>query len=246
MADPKLRRVNKEIQDIRNDAASKVEIALIGESPFHLVGTFPGPEGSPYENGTFDVDIQVPDGYPFQPLKMKFITKVYHPNISSASGAICLDILKDAWSPILTLKSTLLSLRSLLCSPEPNDPQDAEVAKHFLADKAGWEKTARYWTEIYANGSESARPPETTSAAGESEGAANGSGEGAGSEAGGPSGAAMEAARKAGLKPEHVEQFTAMGFETNKVLEVLKKLNYRGANVRNIPDDRVVNELFDS
>lgn len=52
--------------------------------------------------------------------------KVYHPNISSASGAICLDILKDAWSPVLTLKSTLISLQSLLCSPEPNDPQDAE------------------------------------------------------------------------------------------------------------------------
>lgn len=72
----------------------------LSDSPFHLVGTFPGPEGSPYEKGLFDVDIQIPDSYPFQPLKMKFITKVYHPNISSASGAICLDILKDAWSPV--------------------------------------------------------------------------------------------------------------------------------------------------
>lgn len=70
------------------------------ESPFHLVGTFPGPEGSPYEKGIFDIDIQIPDGYPFKPLVMKFITKVYHPNISSASGWICLDILKDAWSPV--------------------------------------------------------------------------------------------------------------------------------------------------
>jgi ubiquitin-conjugating enzyme (huntingtin interacting protein 2) len=46
------------------------------ESPFHLVGTFPGPENSPYEGGTFDVDIVVPEQYPFQPVKMKFITKV--------------------------------------------------------------------------------------------------------------------------------------------------------------------------
>jgi hypothetical protein len=50
-------------------------------------------------------DIVVPDSYPFQPVKMKFITKVYHPNVSSTSGAISLDILKDAWSPTLTLKN---------------------------------------------------------------------------------------------------------------------------------------------
>lgn len=71
---------------------------------------------------------------------------MYHPNISSASGAICLDILKDAWTPVLTLRSTLVSLQSLLCSPEPKDPQDAEVAKHYMSDKAGFEETARYWT----------------------------------------------------------------------------------------------------
>src|SRR5882762_6488219 len=92
---------------------------------------------------------------------MKFITKVYHPNVSSASGAICLDILKDAWSPVLTLKSTLISLQSLLCSPEPNDPQDAEVAKHYMTSRSGFEDTARYWTQVYAGGS-AARTGKTT------------------------------------------------------------------------------------
>ncbi|CAO1635351.1 unnamed protein product [Parajaminaea phylloscopi] len=236
MSDPRLRRVNKEVQDVKNDKASKVEVTLVDESPFHLVGTFPGPEGSPYERGIFDVDIEIPDGYPFQPLKMKFITKVYHPNVSSASGAICLDILKDNWSPVLTLKSTLLSLRSLLCSPEPNDPQDAEVAKHYLSDKAGWEETARFWTEIYANGSESARPPEQGSS---TSAQASTSRQSAGEETN--EGAD---AKRAGLKPEHVDGFAAMGFTRDRVIEVLKRLNYRGANVRNIPDDRVVNELI--
>lgn len=67
-------------------------------------------------------------------------------------------------------------------------------AKHYLSDKKGWEETARYWTEIYANGSESARPPETTA------------GSGGGVDAGG----ADDDAKKAGLKPEHVEQFCSM------------------------------------
>ncbi|KAF8479166.1 ubiquitin-conjugating enzyme E2 N, partial [Russula ochroleuca] len=78
-----------------------------------------------------------------------YITKVYHPNVSSASGAICLDILKDAWLPVLTLKSTLISLQSLLCSPEPNNLQDTEVAKHYMTSSLSFEDTARYWTHVY-------------------------------------------------------------------------------------------------
>ncbi|PWY98775.1 putative UBC1-E2 ubiquitin-conjugating enzyme [Testicularia cyperi] len=228
MGDARLRRINKEINDCKNDKSSGIQVSLIDDSPFHLVGTFPGPENSPYEKGTFDVDIVVPEGYPFQPIKMKFITRVYHPNISSQSGAICLDILKDQWSPVLTLKSTLMSLRSLLCSPEPNDPQDAEVAKHYLRDRKDFEKTAKYWTEIYANGSESAKPPTTT--------ASNGTRSVAAGQA--------DHILLAGLKPEHVSQFVSMGFESSRVIEVLKRLNYRGANVRNVTDDTVLNELL--
>lgn len=125
---------------------------------------------------------------------MKFITKVYHPNISSASGAICLDILKDAWSPVLTLKSTLISLQSLLCSPEPNDPQDAEVAKHYMTSKASFEETARYWTQIYANG-----PGKSGAKLGKQ-------------------GSAKDEIVMAGLDKAHVEQFEALGFDRSKVV----------------------------
>jgi hypothetical protein len=77
---------------------------------------------------------------------MRFATKVWHPNISSASGAICLDILRDAWSPALTLKTALLSLQSLLASPVPDDPQDAVVAKQYKSDHDEWARTAKMWT----------------------------------------------------------------------------------------------------
>jgi ubiquitin-conjugating enzyme (huntingtin interacting protein 2) len=67
---------------------------------------------------------------------MKFDTRIWHPNISSQTGAICLDILKNEWSPALSIRTALLSLQALLCSPEPgilpfiipDDPQDAVVA----------------------------------------------------------------------------------------------------------------------
>jgi ubiquitin-conjugating enzyme (huntingtin interacting protein 2) len=81
---------------------------------------------------------------------MRFITKIWHPNISSQTGAICLDILKDAWSPALTIKTALLSIQALLSAAEPTDPQDAEVAKMYLHDHAQFLNTARFWTESYA------------------------------------------------------------------------------------------------
>ena len=88
--------------------------------------------------------------YPFEPPQMRFLTKIWHPNISSQTGAICLDILKDAWSPALTIKTALLSIQALLSAAEPTDPQDAEVAKMYLHDQKQFLNTARFWTESYA------------------------------------------------------------------------------------------------
>jgi len=218
--DARLRRVNKEIADCKNDKASHINIDLVDNSPFHLRGSFDGPEGTPYEGGRFEVDIVIPESYPFQPVKMRFITRVYHPNVSSASGAICLDILKDAWSPVLTLKSTLISLQSLLCSPEPRDPQDAEVAKHYMTSKDSFEETARYWTMIYAGGP------------------------GKDGKNAMPKGGNKDEIAMAGLNKAHVDQFEALGFERSKVIDVLRRMNYRGANIANINDDRVVEELL--
>ncbi|KAG6336257.1 hypothetical protein ID866_2834 [Astraeus odoratus] len=223
--DARLRRVNKEIADCKNDKSSNIKIELVDNSPFHLKGSFPGPKDTPYEGGLFEIDIVIPESYPFQPVKMKFITKVYHPNISSASGAICLDILKNAWSPVLTLKSTLISLQSLLCSPEPNDPQDAEVAKHYMTSKRSFEETARYWTQVYAGG------PEPTGKADIKE-------------------SERDEVAIAGLEKAHVDKFENLGFDRSKVvsahlqIDVLRRMNYRGSNVTKITDDRVVEELL--
>merc|ERR1711879_769710 len=101
-----------------------------------MKGCLPGPKDTPYEGGLFFVDIELEDSYPFTPPKMRFSTKVWHPNVSSANGAICLDILKNKWSPALTLKTALLSLQALLASPEPDDPQDGVVAKQYINEKA--------------------------------------------------------------------------------------------------------------
>lgn len=147
-----LSRIYKELAEIHRDRhLSGVDVELYGDDMTHMRGTVAGPSGTPYEGGFFSVDISLPAAYPFEPPKMFFLTKVWHPNVSSQNGAICLDILKDQWSPALTLKAALLSLQALLSTPQADDPQDAVVAQQYLKNYATFVGTARYWTEAFAS-----------------------------------------------------------------------------------------------
>ena len=65
-------------------------------------------------------------------------------------GAICLDTLGSGWSPVGTIKMALISLRMLLESPNPKDPQDAEVAKMLMEQPAQFAKKAHEWAVKYA------------------------------------------------------------------------------------------------
>lgn len=82
---------------------------------------------------------------------MKFDTKIWHPNISSVTGAICLDILKNEWTPALTIRTALISLQALMCSPVPEDPQDGQVAAQYKTNIKLFNETAKNWTNEYAN-----------------------------------------------------------------------------------------------
>ena len=81
---------------------------------------------------------------------MRFETKLWHPNVSSQTGAICLDILKNEWTPALTIRTALISLQALLCAPEPDDPQDAVVANQFKSDIKRFNAQAKAWVQEYA------------------------------------------------------------------------------------------------
>ena len=87
--------------------------------------------------------------YPFKPPKVLFLTKIYHCNVN-ASGAICLDILKDNWSPALTVSKVLLSIMALLTAANPDDPLDGRIAQEFKEDRAAHDRKAALWTSRYA------------------------------------------------------------------------------------------------
>eukprot|EP00884_Botryococcus_braunii_P019289 jgi/Botrbrau1/6043/Bobra.0042s0026.1 len=145
------KRIQKELAEICLDPPCNCSAGPKGDNIYEWVSTIMGPAGSPYAGGVFFLDITFPVDYPFKPPKVVFRTRIYHCNINS-HGAICLDILKEQWSPALTVSKVLLSVCSLLTDPNPKDPLVASIAQQYLTDKEQHDKLAAEWTKRYAQG----------------------------------------------------------------------------------------------
>ncbi|EHB05355.1 Ubiquitin-conjugating enzyme E2 N [Heterocephalus glaber] len=114
---------------------------------FHVV--IAGPQDSPFQGGTFKLELFLPEKYPMVAPKIRFMTKIYHPNVDKL-GRICLDILKDKWSPALQIRTVLLSIQALLSAPNPDDPLANDIAEQWKTNEAQAIETARAWTRLYA------------------------------------------------------------------------------------------------
>ena len=146
-----IKRLQKEWKEITMTPPANCSAGPLNEDNlFAWRATIMGPEGSPYHGGVFELHIEFPADYPFKPPKVTFTTKIYHCNINS-SGGICLDILKNMWSPALTISKVLLSICSLMDDANPNDPLVPHIAEQLRTDKSAHDETAREWTNMYAN-----------------------------------------------------------------------------------------------
>ena len=147
------KRLKKELQDMSKDPPPNCSAGPSKDKDqtniMNWTATIMGPPDSPYEGGVFFLEIAFPTDYPFKPPKVKFLTKIYHQNINK-SGGICLDILKDQWSPALTISKVLLSICSLLTDPNPDDPLVTEIANVYKTNRAKYTTTAKEWTRSYA------------------------------------------------------------------------------------------------
>nr|XP_033772688.1 ubiquitin-conjugating enzyme E2 T-like [Geotrypetes seraphini] len=108
---------------------------------------------TPYENGIFSLEVILPERYPFEPPKIRFLTPIYHPNSDSA-GRIYQDFLKlppkGAWRPSLNISTILSSIQLLMAEPNPDDPLMADISVEFKYNKQTFLKNTRKWTEKHA------------------------------------------------------------------------------------------------
>ena len=147
-----LKRIQKELIDLNKDPPANCSAGPTDDKNlFEWQATIMGPSDCAYTGGVFFLQVHFPADYPFKPPKISFLTRIYHPNINQ-NGSICLDILKDQWSPALTISKVLLSISSLLTDPNPDDPLVPEIAHLYKTSKAKYETTAREWTKKYAIG----------------------------------------------------------------------------------------------
>jgi ubiquitin-conjugating enzyme E2 D len=143
-----LKRIKKELLDLSENPLFNCSAGPIGDNLNEWEATIIGPEDTPYSGGVFILIILFPPDYPFNPPKIKFLTRIYHCNINQ-HGGICLDILKDQWSPALTISKVLMSISSLLSDCNPDDPLVPEIARLYNKDRIKHDLIAREYTEKY-------------------------------------------------------------------------------------------------
>jgi len=142
-------RIKKEFTDISKAEGKGISAQIVGDDFFRWQATINGDEASPYKGGVFFLAVEFPKNYPFSPPKIKFETKIYHCNVND-KGEICLEELKDKWSPGLTVARILDIVSVLMKTPNTENPVNADIATQLKTNKKLHDDTAAEWTRKYA------------------------------------------------------------------------------------------------
>jgi len=143
------RRIIKETQRLLAEPVAGISATPYADNLRYFAVAIEGPGDSPYERGIFQLELFLPQDYPMAPPRVRFLTKMYHPNVDKL-GRICLDILKDKWSPALQIRTVLLSIQALMSAPNPDDPLDTTVAELWKKNEKEAMNRAREFTRSFA------------------------------------------------------------------------------------------------
>eukprot|EP00946_MAST-07B_sp_MAST-7B-sp1_P001482 g1482.t1 len=142
-------------QMTENPPAGVIAGLISEEDPYRWECLLMGPDDSELEGGCFRAVIDIPRTYPLNPPKMRFTSKMWHPNIYP-DGRVCISILhapgqdqfgyereEERWSPIQSIDKIILSVLSILADPNDESPANIDAAKMWREDRASYIKIVR-------------------------------------------------------------------------------------------------------
>jgi len=144
-----IRQVTKEIGSLCRNPPEGIKLFMSDEDVTDIQAIIDGPGGTPYAGGTFRMKLVLGNNFPSEPPKAFFLTKIFHPNVSS-NGEICVNTLKKDWKPELGIKHILLTVKCLLIVPNPESALNAEAGKLLLEQYEDYSLRAKMFTEIHA------------------------------------------------------------------------------------------------
>lgn len=148
----RLLKEHRELQKESKKADCDIALQPVDGNLYHWSGTLRGPVDTSYSKGYFRIDVVIPPSYPLTAPNFRFVTQIFHPNVHPKTGEICIDILKNAWSPAWTLQSTCRAILVLLGHPEPDSPLNCDAGNLLRqGDNRGYRSVAKMYTSLYAH-----------------------------------------------------------------------------------------------
>ncbi|CAN1160659.1 Ubiquitin-conjugating enzyme E2 22 [Linum perenne] len=144
-----IKQLAKELKSLDESPPEGIKVGVNEDDLSVIYADIEGPDGTPYESGIFRMKLLLPHDFPRLPPQGFFLTKIFHPNISS-DGKICVNALKKDWNPSLGLRHVLVVVRCLLIEPFPESALNEQAAKMLLENYEDYSEHARLITEIHA------------------------------------------------------------------------------------------------
>lgn len=146
MSTPAKRRLLKDFASVQKSTSDGLFAQPLEDDLLTWVAIIMGPENTPFENATFSLILTFDEEYPQHPPEVTFLSEVFHPNVYP-NGDLCLDILKNRWSPSYDVQSVLLSVQSLLNDPNTKSPANPEASKLYQENYEEYKRRVKICVE---------------------------------------------------------------------------------------------------
>ena len=120
-----------------------------GNNIFHWNISLIGPQDTPYAGGTFILTADFQETYPKTKPEVRFTNKIYHLNVRSSDGHICISTL-NSWKPNTPMVDVISAIFALFYDQNPDSPYSGEMAREYKSNRNEFNRKAKEWTSKYA------------------------------------------------------------------------------------------------